>query len=99
MQNLSKLLGLVLIVFLTSCSAHQETKVVVRTEVKREVPPAEWLVIPQKPVKNYRTNGELYRYSEKLEAAFDTMVESLTKIGVWSREAKNREEQVQPPEK
>lgn len=84
--------NLVLICFLlTACSSKVEPVVVVRTETRIETPPAEWLVIPDKPVKDYRTNGELYQYSEKLEAVYDVMSETLRRIQVWSQEARSRE--------
>jgi hypothetical protein len=47
--------------------------------------------VPQKPAKGYRTNGELYEYSERMENSFDVLAANLEQIRVWSERMKEKE--------
>lgn len=87
MVNASKIILFVLFLSVAGCGGKQDPVVVVRTETKRETPPVEWLVVGPKPAKNYRTTGELYQYSEKMEASWDVLAETIRKIKAWAEKA------------
>jgi hypothetical protein len=41
-------------------------------------------VLPKKPAKTYKTNGELYQYSEKLGVQYDIIATNLAKVAAWT---------------
>jgi hypothetical protein len=76
---------------LLSCAAKPEIKIVTQIVERHEVPPAEWLTPPQKPIRDYKTNGDLFEYSVKLESSFDKLAINLKKIEEWVAAVKERD--------
>jgi hypothetical protein len=82
---------MLLFLSISGCGTRTQIKPVVQIVSNFETPPAEWLEIPQKPVKGYRTNGELYEYAERLENSFDVLGANMAQIKVWATAVKERE--------